>query len=151
MQYTNVERTIVDKETGEILKIDQTKTFTTKVKVDKFYMTFIEYVAPFYKLKTQSAKDVLIWMCQNAEFNTGKIVFAPAIRKQMCEELNITTNTISNSLKKLLDLKLISGEQGVYQINPQIFWRGDLKTREELLNVESIKVSFDLECKESTK
>lgn len=144
MNYSSTERIIIDKDTGEVIKMDQTKTFTASVKVDKFYMTFIDYISPFFKLKTQSAKDVLIWMCQNAEFNTGKIIFAPAIRKKMCEDLGITTNTISNSLKKLAELNLIDGEQGVYRINPQIFWRGDLKTREELLKVKNIQVTFKL-------
>lgn len=146
--YETTNQIVVDSSTGEVLHMETSKRFTTKVKTDKFYMTFIEYAAPLFKLTTQSAKDILVWMCCNAEFNTGKIVLAPAERARMMKDLNVTTNTISNSLKKLTSLKIISGDKGVYTLNPQIFWKGDSETRDKMLEVEEIQVNFDIKFKE---
>ena len=116
-----VQREIVDSQTGEVVKIDSSRTFTTKVTEDSFYMTFIDYVSPLFGLKPESAKNLLIWMCQHAEFNAGKVSLTTADRKQISIELGLSNNSITNYLKKLKDLKLISGENGSYLINPQIF------------------------------
>ena len=61
----------VDKDTGEVLSYESQKTFTQKIDKDKFYITYIDFIAPFFQLKSAKAKDLLIWMCNNAEFNTG--------------------------------------------------------------------------------
>jgi hypothetical protein len=47
------------------------------------------------------------------------------------------SNFILRLLKKL---GLISGEKGKFQINPQIFWKGDTKTRRE--KNEELKITF---------
>lgn len=139
---------IVNYETGEVKEIQRSKTYSFKVDSDKFYMTFVDYIAPMYKLTSASSKDTLSWLCSHAEFNTGKIVLAPAIRKQICEDISISPNSLTNALKKLVELHLIDGEQGVYMINPQIFWKGSADKREELLNIEEIRVTFDIKLKE---
>ena len=41
----------VDTETGEILSYESQKTFTQKIEKDKFYITYIDFIAPFFKLK----------------------------------------------------------------------------------------------------
>jgi hypothetical protein len=51
-------------------------------------------------------------------------------------------------LRQLLDLNVISGEKGKYKINPEIFWKGDYKTREQLLKANctiTITPNFDFE------
>lgn len=60
-------------------------------------------------------------MCQHAEFNTGRVSLTTADRKEITKTLDLSNNSITNYLKKLKDLKLISGENGSYTINPQIF------------------------------
>lgn len=140
-----VQTQTVDVNTGEILQYETQKTFTKKIKTDRFYMVFIDFISPLFNLKTDTAKSILVWLCCKAEYNTGKVLLPSAVRKDLCAELSISPNTLTNNLKKLKDLKLISGEKGEFIINPQIFWKGDTQTRDQFLNTETIKITFELE------
>ena len=141
---TTTQREIINCETGEVKMIDSSKVFTTKVSSDSFYMTFIDYLSPIFKLKSDVTKSILVWLCKHAEFNSGVVSLSSSDRKTICTELNTTNSTISSSLKKLVVLKLISGEGGKYTINPQVFWKGDLKAREKLLNSENVQITFSI-------
>lgn len=138
------QKEIVDVNTGELVSYESTKVFTKKIQSEKFYFVFIDHIAPYYNLKSDTAKDILSWMCCNAEWNTGKVALTTNTRKELCKDLSISANTLTNNLKKLKDLKLISGEKGDFKINPQIFWKGDLKERRNLLQIDEIKLTFDL-------
>lgn len=134
----------VDPETGEILSYESEKTFTQKIDKDKFYITYIDFIAPFFQLKSAKAKDLLIWMCNNAEFNTGRVLLNPAIRDQIAKDLDTTSGSITNHLKALKDLNLISGERGSFTINPKIFWKGDEKARKAFMNEKEIQIKFSI-------
>lgn len=140
-----IQREVVDSQTGEIITYDSQKTFTEKINPERFYMTFIDYVAPLYKLHSEVARKILDWMCEHAGFNTGIVDLSTSKRQQMCEDLSITTAQISNNLKKLKDLNLINGDKGAFTINPEIFWKGDASTRKQILEGKSLKVSFKIE------
>lgn len=142
---TYTQREILNPDTGEIVTIESSKTFTTKITEDKFYMTFIDYMSPFFGLKPDSAKVLLAWLCSHAEYNTGKVSLSAADRKQICSELNISNNTITNHLRTLKNLKLIDGGKGTFIINPKIFWKGELAARKELLKNNDIKITFSIE------
>lgn len=139
-----IQREIVDVTTGEVVKVDTQKTFTEKIAPESFYMTFINYMSPLFNLNSDVARNVLDWMCIRAEYNTGIIRLSTTDRVDMCSDLSITNNQITNSLKKLRDLNLITGEKGKFTINPEIFWKGDTKTRQQVLEGKSLKVSFEL-------
>ena len=136
------QREIVDKDTGELLSYETCKQFTTKVTQDSFYMVYIDSISPLFNLTSASARNLLAWMCSNAEFNTGKIDISSANRKEICSKFNITNATISNNITKLKNLKLIDGDNGQYIINPKIFWKGDNKARAELLNTKEMQIIF---------
>jgi hypothetical protein len=137
-------REIVDCDTGEIKVIESQKVFTKKVKSDNFYFTFIDFIAPLFRLRSDSAKTLLVWLCTNAEFNTGVVRLTADDRRQLCETLNMSNNAITNCLKKLKDLNLISGQDGKFTINPQIFWKGEMSVRDKLLQSEDIQIIFKL-------
>lgn len=142
---TITQREIVNPETGEITTLEVSKTFTTKVEQDSFYMTFVRFISPYYSLKSENAQKLLVWLCEHAEFNTGIVYLPTEVRRQISTELNLQNNAITNNLKKLKDFKLISGSNGVFTINPQIFWKGELKVREQLLKTKNIKIDFGIE------
>lgn len=137
-------REIVDCDTGEIKVIESQKVFSKKVKNDNFYFTFIDFIAPLFRLRSDSAKTLLVWLCTNAEFNTGIVRLTADDRRQLCETLNMSNNAITNCLKKLKDLNLISGQDGKFTINPQIFWKGEMSVRDKLLQSEDIQIIFKL-------
>lgn len=105
----------------------------------------LDYISPFYKLKSDNAKNLLVWMCEHAEWNTGEVNLTTADRNKISEIFGICNNTITNNLQALKKLNLISGEKGKFMINPQIFWKGDTKTRGQLLKDGEIKIKFSLE------
>lgn len=51
-----IEKQTIDVNTGEILQYDTTKTYTRKIESESFYMTFIDYIAPIFNLKSDAAK-----------------------------------------------------------------------------------------------
>ena len=140
----SVIREIVDRETGEILTAETSKVFTKKITDDNFYMTFIDYVSPYFKLPPNAMK-VLTWMCKNAEFNTGKVTLASKTRDQLAKDTGISPTTITSNLSTLKKAKLISGERGEFIINPQIFWKGELRARREILKDANLKITFSIE------
>lgn len=83
-------------------------------------------------------------MCKRAQYNTGVVNISAADRKEICEELNITNNAITNNFKKRRDLSLITGDKGRFTINPQIFWKGEMKVRNQLLKEEAVQISFKI-------
>lgn len=60
------------------------------------------------------------------------------------QKLDIGTNSISAYLKKMKELKIITGKDGEYMINPKIFWKGDLNTRRNFLENKELRITFDL-------
>ena len=144
----------LDKDTGEIFAMETSKTWTAKQSAEQFYMTFIDmYSACFTKINSDRAKDVLTWMCMNAEFNTGRVLITPAIRKELCQKLDISSAALSTHITALKKLNLVQGNQGTFFINPEIFWKGELSVRNKLLKDGNITftISFDQEKKEKKK
>jgi hypothetical protein len=139
-----IQREIVDVTTGEVVKVDTQKTFTEKVSPESFYMTFIGYMSPLFNLHSDVARSILDWMCMRAEYNSGVVDLSASKRQKMCQDLSITSNQVTNNLRKLKELGLITGDKGEFTINPEIFWKGDTKTRQQVLEGKSLKVSFEI-------
>ena len=127
-----------------MVKVDTQKTFTEKVSPESFYMTFIGYMSPLFNLHSDVARSILDWMCMRAEYNSGVVDLSASKRQKMCQDLSITSNQVTNNLRKLKELGLITGEKGEFTINPEIFWKGDTKTRQQVLEGKSLKVSFEI-------
>lgn len=90
------------------------------------------------------AKELFIWLCNHMKFGTTEVVLPTGVRNELAQELNMSQSSITNNLKALKDLNLISGEKGVFTINPQIFWKGDEKARKAFMCEQEIKVKFSI-------
>lgn len=142
--YQSKTKEIVDMTTGELVAVESEKIFTRKVDSENFYMIYIDHMAPLFKLTSLSARHVLEWFCKNAHFNTGKVILSPLEREHICNELGIRSNQLTNNIKILKDLKLISGDRGSYQINPKIFWKGDAISRKQILDGKALEVTYKI-------
>jgi DNA-binding transcriptional MocR family regulator len=78
------------------------------------------------------------------KFGTTEVLLSTGVRNELSQELNMSTGSITNNLKALKDLNLISGEKGVFTINPQIFWKGDEKARKAFMCEQEIKIKFSI-------
>jgi hypothetical protein len=124
---------VVDQNTGEVITCTTSKSYSIKTDTDEFYMSFIEFMQPFFDLQSTTDKNLIAKLCTRAEYNTGKVRITAQDRIDLTKELEVDKSTLSRSIKKLVEKQLISGERGIYFINPLIFWKGDTKTRSELL------------------
>lgn len=137
------EITQVDKETGEI--ITTSKTFSVKTNQDHFYMSYIEYLSPVLSLKSQLDKDVLMYFCMMAEYNTGKVSLSTQERQELLTKLDVASQSLSRAVNNLKELDLITGDRGLYHINPKVFWKGTNETRDKLLKDKKLNVTISFE------
>lgn len=109
----------------------------------QLFYTFYENFHPNPHL-TDNPFKTLIWLCRYMEYNTGRISLTANKRKQLAEEAKVCVSGITAALRKLKESKMIVGEKGEFMINPAVFWKGDLKKREELLHDPTILEMFDI-------
>lgn len=137
---------IVNPETGEvsILKSTSSKTFTTRVSGESYYMTFLAALAPSLDLKMGELRMMCI-LNTYAHYNTGTFALTTKGRDEICELLKIKKQSLSNSLNGLKKKKLLTYDRGEWQINPAYFWKGEMKVREAKLKDKQLRVTFDIE------
>lgn len=112
----------IDPETGEIIQIENEKIYTFEIEKDKFYMTYIDFIAPFFNLKSTTAKSLMTALCIKSDFNNGKVYVSGKDREELSKISGIPECNLSKYLKDLVDNNLIAKEtRGTYRINPQIF------------------------------
>jgi hypothetical protein len=136
-------------ETREVVINSTTKTFSTRVKnQEQFYMTYIGLSSIYLKIKSLTDIQLLAVLCERAEYNTGVVQLPTKVREDVIRQLNITNPALSRSLKKLKELKLITGSKGEFTINPKIFWKGSSDVRTQLIKEGKLTLSFDFEFNE---
>lgn len=125
-----------------------TKKFSVKVKIENFYITYIDNLSGYLRLTSNADKGVLAYLCTKAEYDTGRAAISAEERVTACKIINISSQQFTNSVSKLKELKLITGKSGFYMINPAIFWKGNSKTRSQLLKDNKLAVEFDFELED---
>lgn len=129
----------IDTSTGEVKTIR--KTFAIKAKnSEDFFLTFLSGMNAICSLSRPSDIKVLTIMCSIAEFNTGKVKLTIKERKTIYKKLNISAQSLSNSLKRLKESGLVSGDRGDYEVNPQYFWKGTTDERNKLLKQQKADI-----------
>lgn len=135
------ETTTIDKESGEI--IVSSKQFTVKVNQDEFYMSYIENMSGFFKLKSAIDIKVLTKFCMLAEYNTGRVVLNSTVRKEVCELIKISNQQLTNSISSLKKLGLLKGDRNDYYVNYLVFWKGKNEIRNSLIRDNPLKVTIE--------
>lgn len=135
----------IDPTTGEIYSqtVTTTKVYSARVHAEEFYITFINALSRIVGLTRMLDVRVLAILCSKAEFNTGTVQLTPFIREGVCNELNISYNSLANSLSSLKKKDFIQIYKGNCVINPLFFWKGDLKTRDELLRNSGVSFTIN--------
>jgi len=129
----------IDKRSGEV--IITKKTFAVKSKnKQEFFMVFLSGLNAICELTRPSDIKILACMCERAEYNTGAVRLTSEDRKQLVDKLKITSQAFSNSLSRLKDTGLVTGERGMYEVNPQHFWKGETNERERLLKAKTMNL-----------
>lgn len=120
------------------------KEFSYEVDVEQYYYTFIRMMSSFYEINCITDVKIMAYMCENCGFNTNQVKITAADRKKLVQLTGIKTQGISNAFVRLKGLGLITGGGGVFEVNPELWWRGSMATRKELLETIGldIKIKF---------
>lgn len=140
----DVIKQVVDKETGEIIEQGVEKHFVSEVKTENFFMVFIENIAPFLGLKQAADMRLIACMCCIADYNTGIVHMTRKAKRDLCEKANISISNISRNLNRLMEVGLITEDDGDFTINPSVFWKGTTKTRTEFLQTGGMTFQITL-------
>lgn len=121
---------------------DYQKVVEIDTASDPFYITFLNCVGWMYNIRGNVALNVMASLMEQAEFNTGIVSLSPASRRRIKESVGISDSALSRALNVLVERKAIAKTQypdketgelreskGEYIINPEMFWKGDLKKR----------------------
>lgn len=141
-------QTTITEPDGEVRLMS--KTYNTKVKVKEFYATFIDHVQFLYTLNN-TEKNIMIYCCNNAKFNSGEVRITPQDRIEMMAFFNVKKAALSNNIKSLISKNLLIGQKGKYLVNPELFWKGTFDGREDILanSVVTFHVNYILDFNDS--
>lgn len=137
----------VNEATGEVLTTRKTVTYSTK-STDEFFMVFVKFISGFFELKSALDMKLLIKFCQIADYNTGAVLLPAGLRKELQLELDVKNTHLSNAIARLKKSGLITGEQGRYELNPIVAWKGDIKTRDELIRTKGLEFKMKFTSEE---
>jgi hypothetical protein len=125
----------IDISTGEIVsENDLTKDILVRTQ-EEWYASFSNLIQALHKLTGNEVK-VLLWCAMNSRLNTNEVVLAKYIKERMGTELKLVVGSIENAIAGLVKKKLLQRlGRGVYHIDPDTTWRGDLKSRAKNIRV----------------
>ena len=135
--FKEVTTQVVDTTTGELVSQTTTKQFVIKTTPDKFYQTYLNFMAPVLGVTKGNDFKVLCGMMFFVEYDTDKVSLTPEKRKELENLVSLKSQTVSNALNNLKKLKLITGSRGDYRVDPRVLWLGTLNTRTTLLKSDN--------------
>lgn len=135
--YESLNTTIVlDSETGEVIQQEVSTKVIKKVAQEDFIQVYLEDLAALLNVTAISEIRVLMVLWRMASFNKendkagNRIVLVKPIKEEIATELSLTSGTVDNILRKLLNKNLIIKiDRTIYSLNPQYFFKGYMKDR----------------------
>ncbi len=124
---------VLDQETGELVEQSESKTWTVSGPGEEFFQVYTQVLGIICGIKQFAAVKVLCKFLEKVNFNDNTVEISKAGKQKICQELNISTPTYYNAINQLKELNLISGEGGMFIIDPELIWKGTLARRKELL------------------
>ena len=106
---------------------------------DGNFKTFTDYVYLIYSLKSAFEINLLFYLAGN--MNSKNIIKLNGVkRKEIMSLFNKNSSYVSTKLKNLENKKLIFKTQDGYLVNPYLFWKSELHTRNQVIQ----KLNLDL-------
>lgn len=73
-----------------------------------------------YNLTSLSAVKILWKFLEQSQYNKEDVFITPQRKKEILEELGISSSIYTKSLVMLTEAGIISGSRGTYKINPEL-------------------------------
>ena len=125
---SRIERTTttVDHKTGELVSTQ--KIFSLKKKeVKRFFIIYSEGLLNLYKIERAIDYKVLFFLADHLEYGSTSVKFSPKNKKDFLELLGISSQSFTNSIRRLRDLGLILGSRDSFEATKDTIYRGGLR------------------------
>lgn len=130
-----------DPDTGEILEFSEHKSIELK-KTEPFFLTYSKQILALYTTDVLNATTkVLYKMLEYSEWNTGKVYMTTDRVEEIMYTCNISRASYHRAIKELIIKGIITKGKGSYTIAENVFWKGELKMRDEIIKAK-MKVTF---------
>ena len=135
------EHQAVDLETGEINSYTKHKEIQLK-ETEPFFLTYSKQIIALYSTDVLNATTkVLYKMLDFSEWNTGKVYMtADRVEDILCT-CSISRASYHRAIKELIGKGIIAKGKGSYTISENMFWKGDLKMRDKVINAK-MQITF---------
>ncbi len=128
-------------ETGEIVEFSEHKSVQLK-KTEPFFQVYSQQIMALYSTDVMNATTkVLYKMMEYAEWNTGKVFMTTDRVEELMSSCNMSRASYHRGVKELIDKGIIIKGKGSYTIAENMYWKGDMKMREDLIKAK-MKVTF---------
>lgn len=124
------ERVLIDKETGEEIRVNQItkRMYGTKQFWKVYLMDFLQVLG----VLDSKQVDILIYILENTQQATNTFI---GTYMKIQNEVGVTSATVAKVMKKLQEKKFITKVQnGVWQISPTIMMKGNENKQQMLLS-----------------
>lgn len=105
-----------------------------RVDTEPFFLTYSKQIMALYDMLVFNATTKVFWkLLEFAEWNTGEVIMNINRRNEIMKVCGISKTSYYRALDELITAKLITKNKDVYTIDERMFWKGDRKTRDNLI------------------
>lgn len=105
-----------------------------RVDTEPFFLTYSKQIMALYDMPVFNATTKVFWkLLEFAEWNTGEVIMNINRRNEIMKVCSISKTSYYRALDELITAKLITKNKDVYTIDERMFWKGDRKTRDNLI------------------
>lgn len=105
-----------------------------KVDTEPFFLTYSKQIMALYDMPVFNATTKVFWkLLEFAEWNTGEVIMNINRRNEIMKVCGISKTSYYRALDELITANLITKNKDVYTIDERMFWKGDRKTRDNLI------------------
>lgn len=130
---SKTKKTVVDKDTGEVLAEEtENELITRYVNGNEKFVLFFKRTINSLRELDKMAYLVIMHFAINCEEGEMRFVANKFYNNQTAMALKISVGTVSNAIQALYKKDFIRRVgNGVYLINPAVFWKGSMTKRPE--------------------
>ena len=133
---------LVDPSTGEILEDYVNHKEVQLKETEPFFLTYSKQIIALYDTDVLNATTkVLYKMLEFSEWNTGKVYMSADRVEEIMQICGISRASYHRAVKELIAKGIITKGKGSYTIAENMFWKGEIKMREKVINAK-LKVTF---------
>ena len=133
---------LTDASTGEILEDYVNHKEVQLKETEPFFLTYSKQIMALYDTDVLNATTkVLYKMLEFSEWNTGKVYMSADRVEEIMQICGISRASYHRAIKELVAKGIITKGKGSYTIAENMFWKGEIKMREKVINAK-LKVTF---------